>query len=273
MANIIKNLRGFVCDEREKNWSKEYVALELRKHKSNTVIDHPDLSVTTDKIADNSVTYEKLSEDVKDIINTPPPSIVEDFKGLSNNVYSLAVTHGESIQALRADVELKAYKSTTISGYGIEDAYTKIETEKRISKVNNSLVVNLTVDKYNNIISDRDDPYDTETAIREGKKIILKIRDDSRDCNYILTQYKSEHCTLPSGKDGICYFFYNISSSGKYEAYVFNPEADTNAGDKIWYKLDGKFYTKEEIDTTVGNIEAALDGILAIQNELMEVSE
>ena len=66
MANIIKNLRGFVCDEREKNWSKEYVALELRKHKSNTVIDHPDLSVTTNKLANNSITYEKLSEDVSD---------------------------------------------------------------------------------------------------------------------------------------------------------------------------------------------------------------
>lgn len=117
MANIIKNLRGFVCDEREKNWSREFLSFELKKHKEAKTLEHPDLSVTTKKLADNSVTEEKLSEEVQD-----------KLFNLSSNIENLGISHANDINSIRNTLELKADKSTSLAGYGITDAYTKGET-------------------------------------------------------------------------------------------------------------------------------------------------
>lgn len=126
MASIKKDLRGYVCDDREKNWSKEYAAREISLHKKNLILDHPDGSVTTSKLADGSVTEEKID-------NAVIESILE-------NKSEIGVLHSSllsEISARKSADDKKADKATTLSGYGITDAYTKDEVDESLEgKVN-----------------------------------------------------------------------------------------------------------------------------------------
>ena len=66
MASIEKDLRGYICDNSEKNWSREFLSRELSFHKVMPIIDHPDASITQSKLRDGSVCYSKLDKDVTD---------------------------------------------------------------------------------------------------------------------------------------------------------------------------------------------------------------
>ena len=56
-------------------------------------------------------------------------------KGLAQMAYKAQVSQGDLDQALIAILNEKAVKSTTLSGYGIGDAYTKEEVNAKISAV------------------------------------------------------------------------------------------------------------------------------------------
>ena len=121
MANIKKVLRGYICDEREKNWTKEYAKREIERHKNSSVMDHPDESVTTKKLAQGCVTKEKLDSEISELI--------EHNK---DDVTSLAIQLHNEIKDRKIADNLKADKPTTLSGYGITDVYTKGETDSQI---------------------------------------------------------------------------------------------------------------------------------------------
>lgn len=76
MAYIKKVLRGYICDEREKNWTKEYAKREIEHHKSNKILDHPDESVTTKKLATGCVTKEKLADELVAGIDDTRESVI-----------------------------------------------------------------------------------------------------------------------------------------------------------------------------------------------------
>ena len=73
--------------------------------------------ISEKNLQNSAVTYEKLSEEVK-----------TKFQGIATE---------QQLSSLRKEldekVDSKAKKSTTLSGYGITDAYTKEETEKGFS--------------------------------------------------------------------------------------------------------------------------------------------
>lgn len=151
MASIKKNLKGYIYDDREKNWSKEYAAREISLHKKNLTLDHPDGSVTTSKLADGCVTEEKIDEGViasilenKSEIGILHSSLLSEInarKTVDSKKADKATTlSGYGIEdaftkeQVVTELDKKADKATTLSGYGIEDAYTKNETDNAISE-------------------------------------------------------------------------------------------------------------------------------------------
>ena len=128
---------------------------DLATHKSAVVLQHPDKSVTTAKIADRAVTADKINDKAvtKDKINEgavitakiADKSITTDKltdnsvtetkldTTLSGKINSKA-NSSDVYTKTEIDTKLgqKADKATTLSGYGIADAYTKSETDTKL---------------------------------------------------------------------------------------------------------------------------------------------
>lgn len=62
------------------NWAVEYAKREMSKHRTTVTIDHPDKSVTTSKIADRSITRDKLSFDILSEIAKIPEFLYYDVE-------------------------------------------------------------------------------------------------------------------------------------------------------------------------------------------------
>ena len=171
MASIKTFLRGYICDEREQNWSREYSSREIARHKEKLTLDHPDKSVTTSKLKDSCVTEEKLSDEIlenfsrmksglntlqvdfgKKADKTSVPSKISQLENdaefityeTANNIilgnlggYNSTITdiYGR-IDRLKSE---KADKATTLLGYGIEDAYTKAEIDSEIGDIETAI--------------------------------------------------------------------------------------------------------------------------------------
>ena len=61
---MIQNSKfGYSEKEKELNWAAEYAKREIKKHREAVPIDHPDKSVTTEKIAAGAVIAEKIATD------------------------------------------------------------------------------------------------------------------------------------------------------------------------------------------------------------------
>ena len=59
---MIQNSKfGYSEKEKELNWAAEYAKREIKKHREAVPIDHPDKSVTTEKIATDAVTTAKIA--------------------------------------------------------------------------------------------------------------------------------------------------------------------------------------------------------------------
>ncbi len=170
MASIKTALRGYICDEREKNWSREYASREIARHKEKLILDHPDESVTTAKLKDACVTENKLSDTVLgkfsqmnaglEILQsalsteTAARKTADSKKADASDVYTKSdiesrimaiyeefVSQGQfnSIVSGIDKIADKADKATTLSGYGIKDAYTKTEIDAKVGDIETAL--------------------------------------------------------------------------------------------------------------------------------------
>ena len=94
---------GFITAKDAEN----IVIEKVREHARKSVLDHPDNSVTAEKLADNSVGYRALQK--SGVSSGTYTSVTVDDKG--------RVTGGKT--------------PTTLSGYSIGDAYTKTQTDDK----------------------------------------------------------------------------------------------------------------------------------------------
>lgn len=94
---------GFITAKDAQN----IVIEKVREHARKSVLDHPDNSVTAEKLADNSVGYRALQK--SGVSSGTYTSVTVDDKG--------RVTGGKT--------------PTTLSGYSIGDAYTKTQTDDK----------------------------------------------------------------------------------------------------------------------------------------------
>ena len=134
MASIKTILRGYICDEREQNWSKEFASREIARHKEKRIIDHPDKSISAEKLMDASITEDKLSESVLSKIITS-----------SAEIESLKISLNNEITGRKNADELKADKN---------DVYTKLEHEESVGRVIDGIVFPAIAKK-----ADKDDVY------------------------------------------------------------------------------------------------------------------
>lgn len=236
MAHIIKNLRGFVCDEREKNWSKEFLTFELKKHKDAQILEHPDFSVTTKKLADGCITEEKLSEEMQDKLAC-----------LSANIENLGISHTNDINSIRESLKLKADKCTSLSGYGIEDAYTKsetyskAETDKLLENKEDFVIkaeIKTALDSYGNI--------SYSVICSTTKEEIMKAFNDKKNIRLDATDKSF------NGIRKLSYVGYRM---GGYAVFcgTFNDGKTVVIGldENGWYINVSETYTKSEIDNLI----------------------
>lgn len=102
--------------------AKQATKAEFDEHTSAEVIDHPDGSVTEDKIADGAVTENKI---LGKAVTTA-------------KIADGAINENKLNTALKTKLNGKADKGTKLSDYGIADAYTKSEADMEISKKANA---------------------------------------------------------------------------------------------------------------------------------------
>lgn len=118
MANIKKVLRGYICDEREKNWTKEYAKREIERHKNSSVMDHPDESVTTKKLAPGCVTKEKLEPQVSEKIEKNESNITRLEEGLQKEIKEMSLLKAEFVGKKTDKGEVfNNYKANSAKGY------------------------------------------------------------------------------------------------------------------------------------------------------------
>lgn len=222
MASIKKDLRGYICDDREKNWSKEYAAREILKHKKNKILDHPDSCITTSKLADRCVTEEKIDESIILSIN-------ENKTGLEELHSSLL----SEISARKFGDDKKADK---------DDVYSKEEVDNSQKYLREEL----------NMVSSR---LDNEVVVR-NKELEKKADKTVLDLIYTSLNSKAERVELDTKADKVKYVTFKDTDVIKVldnTEYIASGEISTLTIEypETDFICSLEFSTKEEGDITI----------------------
>lgn len=234
---------------------------------------------------------------------TSSAMMAKDVLALKNRMTDMEQQHKTDITKIQED---KAEKGSTLSEYGIKDAYTKTETDSKISDVKDDVKTNYynkedidikllqrddnlqnAIDTYdgrlNGIdeqISEMDTEYvkntDYATATKGG---VVKIRQYSRglqiDNNGVLAVYGADRGQITAKESnsapvGTLYFDYAVSysthqdMSDDYDVSSLKVAANFEGSQQ---KLPVSYEAvKGYIDGITGDINTALDSILAIQS-------
>ncbi|MCC8170144.1 MAG: pyocin knob domain-containing protein [Oscillospiraceae bacterium] len=129
---ITKNGYGYEEYEKELNWAAEYAKRELRKHREAVPIDHPDESVTTAKLADGSVTYDKLGEDVQNELTELENEINTHEETVASQTVSGHVTLSDE-----ANMNVGAADGVAATPKAVYDAYEEVQIE--VNSINQEL--------------------------------------------------------------------------------------------------------------------------------------
>jgi FlaG/FlaF family flagellin (archaellin) len=147
----------------ENNHSLEYLRRNLTKHKEKSPLDHPDGSVTEEKLSPgllqrikgheiniqelNDVKADKTDTYTQSEVNTALNNLELKIDDLETNANEISVRinsksdKAQTYTKAETDEKLdtKADKATTLEGYGITDAYTKTEIDTQIGDIEAAL--------------------------------------------------------------------------------------------------------------------------------------
>ena len=90
------------------------------------------------------------------------------------NVQSAVEKLDVKVEELNSDVSQKANSSTTLSGYGIEDAYTKEEINSKVSSINSSIDGKENTGVASNLVSSHNTSESAHNDIRDSVKDLTK---------------------------------------------------------------------------------------------------
>lgn len=181
-------------------------------------------------------------------------------EGWTVNLTSFFYTKGEMYNKvetdklftnINAELQKKADKATTLSGYGIEDAYTKPEVDDKIA-----LVVNLTADDEGNIVSDIPDEK-VISALDSGRNVIVS---GNLGENYIRTSQVAKMIDL-DGNFAWC--FNALNSTFVVETVHFKPYSGDDyswqIGNSVELRTNYNTYTDKETDELLDKIKSKID--------------
>lgn len=133
---VEKKIDDHVADEAS-HWTEAEVEAVAGTVADAKLADYDTTSVVEGKIATakqeaiDAATYD--DEKVKADIAANAEAIADNAEAIATNVEAIA-KNAEAISANTAAIETKATKASTLAGYGIEDAYTKTETNEEITR-------------------------------------------------------------------------------------------------------------------------------------------
>ena len=146
MSIIITDGTGYAEKELLDNWAAEYAKRELNKHREEYIIDHPDNSISGEKIIDGAISNAKLASNAVATKNIQSGAITSDKIGsdavttekLVNDVVTAdkladnAVATG-NIQVHAVTTDRLAYKSVTTNELGDKVVTTRTLADKCVT--------------------------------------------------------------------------------------------------------------------------------------------
>ena len=146
MSIIITDGTGYAEKELLDNWAAEYAKRELNKHREEYIIDHPDNSISGEKIIDGAISNAKLASNAVATKNIQSGAITSDKIGsgavttekLANDVVTAdkladnAVATG-NIQVHAVTTDRLAYKSVTTNELGDKVVTTRTLADKCVT--------------------------------------------------------------------------------------------------------------------------------------------
>ncbi len=133
---VEKKIDDHLADEAS-HWTEAEVEAVAGTVADAKLADYDTTSVVEGKIATakqeaiDAATYD--DEQVKADIAANAEAIADNAEAIATNVEAIA-KNAEAISANTAAIDTKATKASTLAGYGIEDAYTKTETNEEITR-------------------------------------------------------------------------------------------------------------------------------------------
>ena len=270
--NIYEQLLSLLNDISGRKADKTYVDSELAKKitdgvgtvKTNNLADK---SVTSVKIADGAVTVGKIG------VNAVLPE----------NIVAGAISKEKLTASFQKEINGKADKDTTLSGYGITDAYTKAEIDSRLN----------TTEKSANKVNSSDDITD-EVVNYPSISYLKEYYYDFTEIQNLL-ETKSDKATTLSGygiKDAYTKEEANIYYNSKLDKRPFDAAPSINSpcyltSGAVYTALLGKAdksttlsgygitdaYTKTEVDSKINDIPGGnIDGVEKTANKVSDTT-
>ena len=217
----------YQSDGPEEDWALVYAREAIEAHCDSEVLDHPDGSVTREKIKSGAVSADKLSADVI-------ASIVA------------AQNTADSATVLANSAQQTAEQAGGIASYAVDRA-NEIET-----------AANAAIKKL------QEDFVNVETTATNA---LLAADSASNEASIGISEARAAQTTADNAQTTANTAVKNAEAANSLASAAYS-YAD------LAYSACGREHERiDALETDMGDVEAALDGIIAIQNSLMGVSE
>lgn len=263
MAWLKTNLKQYKNEQKRIDEYMDYrVKKGMEEHKTSAVLDHPDGSVTDEKIGNRTIvnpitpseevtgTLTRLLSVMSNAVQTLRTNLSQthstldakiaqgDETTLTNaNEYTRSYSYSKS--AVDTALSAKAEKATTLSGYGIGDAYTKGEV--------------------NGAITSPKDNFEFSNGIQlkaEGEDVLL-IKDGVEQGTFIKTLVDKTYVFAELADRA------NLASKADLAAYAETASMDENKN-----IIHEHYATKEEVNSTKTVFEFSNGiGLVAVDDE------
>lgn len=189
--------------------------------------------------------------------------IINEISSIADSAYFKAQNAEEDVEAVLIRIEQKADKATTLSGYGITDAYTKTEINSKLSSVykyQGTVTWHLILNGY--ILNDSGFPF-------EVGQVWNIEEDDTIPAEYTIS---GTDITINAGDNiAVGLVTNNIPKFDKLSATIDLSNYATK--DEVSNLVNLREATFEEIDAALGAMEASYSEILSLTNEIISEQE